>query len=332
MSMRGISASILGFLLAASAATQLRAQVLYGSLTGNITDPSFSAVPGAKVEALNTGTGASRFATSDERGLYLFTNVQAGIYKVTVTLPSFKTMVVDAVQVNANEVKRVDLSLQIAQATEVVEVSAASVVLQTDKTDVRQEISAVEVSELPYNGGQGKNFQSLLYLIPGAGIPSAPEANSDAGNPQRAQTLFMNGVSSTGNSTKLDGATISYPWLPVNIAYVPPSEAIETVNVSTNSFDAEQGAAGGAAVNVQIKSGTNQLHGVLFERNQNNDMVAVNYFSHTSARSIRMCSTSSDLRWVVPSGFQSWCTARTSFSGSPTGRVRGAVNTRPPRT
>jgi len=92
----------------------------------------------------------------------------------------------------------------------------------------------------------------------------------------------MNGVSSTGNSTKLDGAIVAYPWLPVNIAYVPPGEAIQSVNVSTNSFDAEQGAAGGVAVNVSIKSGTNQFHGVMFERNQNNDMVAVNYFSHTS--------------------------------------------------
>ena len=159
---------------------------------------------------------------------------------------------------------------------------ANSAVLQTDKSDVHSEISAQQVVELPYNGGEGKNFQSLLYLVPGAGIPATREANSEAGNPQRAQTLFMNGVSSTGNSTKLDGATVSYPWLPVNIAYVPPSEAIETVNISTNSFDAEQGAAGGAAVNVSIKSGTNQLHGVAFERNQNNNMTAVNYFSHTS--------------------------------------------------
>jgi Carboxypeptidase regulatory-like domain/TonB dependent receptor len=259
-----------------------RAQVLYGSLTGNVTDPSSAAIPGARVEARDTGTGISRTATTDDRGTYLFSNVQVGIYKVTISSASFKTVVMDQVRVNANEVRRVDVSLQIAQTSETVEVSAASVLLQTDKADVHQEISSQEVEELPYNGGQGKNFQSLLYLIPGAGIPATPEANSDAGNPQRAQTLFMNGVSSTGNSTKLDGATISYPWLPVNIAYVPPSEAIETVNVSTNAFDAEQGAAGGAAVNVQIKSGTNQLHGALFERNQNNDMVAVNYFSHTS--------------------------------------------------
>jgi TonB dependent receptor len=138
------------------------------------------------------------------------------------------------------------------------------------------------VVELPYSGGEGKNFQSLLYLIPGAGIPATREANSEAGNPMRAQTLLVNGVSSTGNNTKLDGATIAYPWLPVNIAYVPPTEAIEAVNITTNSFDAEQGAAGGAATNVIIKSGTNEFHGVAFERHQDNDMVAVNYFAHSS--------------------------------------------------
>jgi len=258
------------------------AQVLYGSLTGNVTDPSSAAIPGVKVTALNTDTGVSRQADTDTRGAYLFSNLQLGTYKVTIEAKGFQTTIVDQIAVKANEVRRVDIQAKIAQATETVEVLANSAVLQTDKSDVHSEISAQQVVELPYNGGEGKNFQSLLYLVPGAGIPATREANSEAGNPQRAQTLFMNGVSSTGNSTKLDGATVSYPWLPVNIAYVPPSEAIETVNISTNSFDAEQGAAGGAAVNVSIKSGTNQLHGAVFERNQNNNMTAVNYFSHTS--------------------------------------------------
>ncbi len=258
------------------------AQVLYGSLTGNVTDPSSAAIPAAKVQVVHNETGVTRQTETDTRGAYLFSNLPFGSYKVTVDAKGFKTSIVDKVQVNVNEVRRVDISAQIAQATETVEVAANSAVLQTDKSDVHSEISAQQVVELPYNGGEGKNFQSLLYLVPGAGIPATREANSEAGNPQRAQTIFMNGVSSTGNSTKLDGATVSYPWLPVNIAYVPPSEAIETVSITTNSFDAEQGAAGGAAVNVAIKSGTNNLHGVLFERNQNNDMTAVNYFSHTS--------------------------------------------------
>ena len=191
-------------------------------------------------QAVNDATSTSRQTTTDERGVYLFSNVQLGLYKITVTAASFKTVIEDKIQVNANEVRRIDVPLQISQTSETVEVSASSAILQTDKSDVHQEITAQQVAELPYSGGEGKNFQSLLFLVPGAGIIAAPEANSEAGNPQRAQTLFMNGVSSTGNSTKLDGATIAYPWLPVNIAYVPPSEAIETVNVATNSFDAEQ--------------------------------------------------------------------------------------------
>jgi Carboxypeptidase regulatory-like domain/TonB dependent receptor-like, beta-barrel len=268
--------------LAALTCGVANAQVLYGSLTGNVTDPSNAAVPGAKVEALNVGTGVAKQTTTDDRGSYLFNNLQFGVYKITITAPAFRTVIENEIQVNANEVRRVDLHLQIVQSTETIEVSAAVAALQTDKADVHAEITSQEVEELPYNGGEGKNFQSLLYLIPGAGIPGAIEANSEAGNPQRAQTLFMNGVSSTGNSTKIDGALVAYPWLPVNIAYVPPVESIQTVNVSTNAFDAEQGAAGGVAVNVLIKSGSNQFHGVMFERNQNNDMTAVNYFSHTS--------------------------------------------------
>jgi hypothetical protein len=271
----------IGLLALSVSATSAYAQVLYGTLTGNVTDPSNATVPGAKVEALNVGTGAIRTANSDDRGVYLFNNLQPGTYRVSVSSRSFKTFITNNVQVLGNEVRRVDVQLQIAQTTESVEISADAVVLQTDKADVHAEVTAQEIQELPYNGGEGKNFQSLLFLVPGAGIIANPEANSEAGNPQRAITLFMNGVSSTGNSTKLDGATISYPWLPVNVAYVPPGEAIQTVSISTNAFDAEQGAAGGAAVNVAIKSGTNDLHGVVFERNTNNQLAAVNnFFSH----------------------------------------------------
>lgn len=258
------------------------AQVLYGSLTGNVTDPAGAAVPGVHVEALNQDTNVKSETNTDEHGIYRFNNLLPGPYKVTVTAKAFRSFIENNVPISANEVRRVNVELQISQTTESVEVSAEAVVLQTDRADVHQDITPQEVTALPYSGGEGKNFQSLLFLIPGAGIIAAPEANSEAGNPQRAQTLFMNGVSSTGNSTKLDGTTVAYPWLPVNIAYVPPSEAIEMVNVTTNAFDAEQGAAGGAAVNVVIKSGTNQLHGTLFERNQNNDMVAVQYFGHSS--------------------------------------------------
>src|ERR1700745_2932042 len=106
-------------------------------------------------------------------------------------------------------------------------------------------------------GSQGRNFQSLLRTVPGAGLTA--ETNSLAANPQRAINTNVNGQSSQGINTRIDGAQDAYPWLPANVAYVPPADSIETVNVTTNSFDAEQGMAGGAPVNGPIKDGTNTL-------------------------------------------------------------------------
>jgi hypothetical protein len=104
------------------------------------------------------------------------------------------------------------------------------------------------------------------------------ELHSDAGNPQRSPGTNFNGVSRSNNNTRLDGATVSYPWLAHITAYVPPAEAVDTVNVVTNSFDAEQGMAGGAAVSVSIKSGTNEFHGSGQWFHTNSALRARNYF------------------------------------------------------
>jgi hypothetical protein len=278
-----LSIAAAGLVLALSGLANLgQAQILYGSLTGNVTDPAGAAVPGVHVEAVNQATNVKKETTTDERGVYRVTDLQVGLYKVTVTAKSFATFIETNVQVQVNEVRRVDVSLQIAQTTAAIQVSADAVVLQTDKADIHSEVTQQEVEELPYMGSEGKNFQALLLIQPGSNTTSGTgEANSQAGNPQRAITVSMNGVSSQANMTKIDGVTDSYPWLPVNVAYVPSPEAIQTVSVSTNSFDAEQGSAAGAAINVVTKNGTNELHGSAFERNYNNDFYAVNnYFSH----------------------------------------------------
>jgi hypothetical protein len=281
MSMRRVALTV-AVLLALAGPRPGHSQVLYGTLTGNVTDPASAPVPSVSVEATNQETNVKSDTTTDDRGIYRFTNLQPGLYKVSVSAKAFRAFTQTSVPVQPNEIRRVDVQLQIAQTTETIEVSTGAVVLQTDKADIHTEVTQQEVTELPYNGSEGKNFQSLLFLLPGAGIGSGNnEANSEAGNPQRAITVYMNGVSSQANNTRLDGTPVSYPWLPVNIAYVPPGEAIMTVNVSSNAFDAEQGAAGGAAVNVTIKSGTNQLHGSVFERHTDNQMAAINnYFVH----------------------------------------------------
>src|SRR5262249_31009670 len=149
-----------------------------------------------QVEATNQETNVKSDTKTDERGIYRFTNLQPGIYKVAVTAQGFRPYAQSNVPVQANEIRRVDVQVQIAQTTESVEVSAESVVLQTDKADIHSEISAQEVTEIPYNGTEGKNFQSLLLLLPGSATTAGTgEANSEAGNPQRAITVYMNGVS-----------------------------------------------------------------------------------------------------------------------------------------
>jgi hypothetical protein len=257
-------------------ATPAAAQTLYGSLTGSLTDPSSAAVPNAKVEVRNIGTGIVKAAQTDERGSYRFNDLQVGTYNVSFAAPAFSTRIVEGVQVVQNTTLRLDSTLQVSQVQETVVVSANAVTLQTDRADINHVIRSSQITDLPIINSQGRNFQALYKILPGFTPPV--EVHSDSGNPQRSMATQANGMPQSNNNTKLDGATISYPWLPRIVAYVPPVEAVETVNVVTNSFDAEQGMAGGAAMNVSIKSGTNEFHGAGWIFHNNSAFKARNYF------------------------------------------------------
>lgn len=252
------------------------AQVLYGSLTGTVADPTGAAIAGAQITAVGVQTGVSQTQTTDVSGIYRFSALLPGAYKITISAPGFTRQETSNVLVQANEIGRVDAKLNVASATQSVTVTTAPPLLQTDTADVHTDISARQVENLPIMGSQGANFQALLRTIPGAGLTA--ETNSLAGNPQRAINANVNGLSNQSVNTRIDGAQDAYPWLPANVAYVPPADAVETVNVVTNSFDAEQGMAGGAAVNVQVKSGTNHFHGDAHEFHTDENFAARNYF------------------------------------------------------
>ena len=254
----------------------MAAQVLYGSLTGTVTDASGAVVANAQITALETKTGVSQSATSDSDGIYRESTLAPGTYKVTITAPGFGTQVTSGVEIRANEIARVNAALKVSAGTTDVTVTTEAPLLQTDKADVHTELTTEQIEELPTAGSQGRNFQNLLRTVPGAGLSA--ETNSLAGNPQRAVNVNFNGQSNQSVNTRIDGAQDMYPWLPANVAYVPPSGAIETVNVVTNSPDAEQGMAGGASVNVQIKSGTNKYHGYASWYHTDQNFAARNYF------------------------------------------------------
>ena len=254
--------------------TLTNAQVLYGALLGRVADAAGAILPGAKVTVTNKATGQSREALTDESGAFAFRDLQVGTYDIQITQSGFKSYTKAGVTVALNSTVREDVQLEVGAAAESVTITAAAPILQTDRADVSNQLDKAQITNLPI--GAGRNFQQLYKIIPGASAPA--DAHSDAGNPQRALVTNFNGASFSNNNTRLDGATVSYPWLPHIVAYVPPQDAVETVNVVTNSFDAEQGMAGGAAVNVQIKSGTNQFHGSLHEFHTNSRMRARNFF------------------------------------------------------
>jgi hypothetical protein len=253
-----------------------RGQVLYGSLVGSITDQSGAVVPGAKVTVLNVQTNSSRTVDADDTGTYSVLALTPGTYSVRVSQTGFQDAVTSDIPVTLNNVTRVNVRLQLGQVQEAVQVTAESTpILQTERAEVRSEMTARSLNSLPV--AQGRNFQSLFRTIPGIALSRPP--NNSASNPSQSYSFNANGASASINNTRVDGASSTNIWLPhLNLAYVPALESIETVNIVTNSFDAEQGLAGGAAVSVQIKSGTNDLHGSAFLYHDNSRLRARNFF------------------------------------------------------
>lgn len=267
----------LGLLLffTCSAPGPAHAQVLYGSIVGNVTDASGAAVPGAAVTLTHNERKLSRETVTDAAGTYAFSTIQTGTYTLTINLPGFRSYTDAAVPVTLNTVTRIDVALQIGEISETILVAGESPLLQTDRAEVRAELSSRQLADLPVP--IGRNYQQLFKTLPGFTPPQ--DAHSVPSNPSRSLVFNVNGASRSSNNTRIDGVSTTNIWLPHVSAYVPALEAIETVNVVTNSFDAEQGLAGGSAINVQIKSGTNHLRGSLFEYHNNERLRARNFFT-----------------------------------------------------
>lgn len=270
------------FFACAGSFDQAHAQVLYGTMTGNVTDTSGGAVPHATVKATNAATGVVRETESNAEGIYLFTDLIPGTYTMDVTATGFSPYEVGGINLLPNTTVRENAFIKVGSVTEQVTVTTAPPVLQTESAQTDANLSTEQIALLPTTSSTGRNFQSLYKVIPGATPPA--EAGSAAGNPQRAQVVNVNGISNNTNTTRIDGAIDAYPWQPAYVAYLPPTDGIESVNVVTGSFNAEQGAAGGSAINVTVKSGTNQFHGSTWEYNSIAQFNAQSWQNRTGVR------------------------------------------------
>ena len=253
---------------------RLNAQVLYGSLVGTVTDQTGAVVPKATVTITNNQTGLTRETTTDEGGRYSIVSIPPGTYSLKVTASGFKTFSQTSAEVIINVVGRVDVKLEVGALAETISVTGEAALLSTDKADVHTELGTTAVTNLPLLAY--RNYQSLLVTVPGA-TPVLYQ-NDITDTPSRSLRTNVNGMNPNTNTTRVDGATNIYLWLPHHTLLNPPVESIETVNIATNSLDAEQGMAGGAAITVTTKSGTNDIHGTAFWYHDNQHLYARPYF------------------------------------------------------
>jgi len=255
-----VIAVIVIFAVALFTAPRATAQALYGGLVGNVTDAQGAVLPGVAVSITNVGTGLKLEAVTDDTGNYVFRNLLPGTFEVTLSLAGFSTLKQTGIVVMAGTPRRQDAKLEVGAPTETLTISADAISLQTETSDMTAEITSKQLTALPLN--QYRNYQSLLNLVPGA--TPVQFQNAEIDTPGRSLRTWVNGVQPNANTTRVDGAVAINVWLPHHAGYVQPTETIETVNVSTNSFEADTGFAAGAAQTVITKSGTNDLHGSAF--------------------------------------------------------------------
>ncbi|MEO8591842.1 MAG: TonB-dependent receptor [Candidatus Solibacter sp.] len=261
-------------LLLLGCASLAPAQSIYGSLIGTVTDDSGAALPHAAVTATQTETNSSRSVVATENGSYNLPNLQPGTYTLTVTLPGFQTFNARDVKVEANAAIRLDPRMKIGEVRESVEVSAAAVALQTESAAVQSNTTSEQLISVPTSG---RSWQTTVAMMPGVAQPDYVQSGG-SNNPTRAMAITVNGQPNSNTVVRLDGVTQLNQYFQGIQAYSPSIEAIETVSLVTSSFDADQGMAGGASVNVQVKSGTNRFNGSVFDHATDYRLKAKNFF------------------------------------------------------
>jgi Carboxypeptidase regulatory-like domain len=268
-------------LVAAFAASSV-AQTIRGTLTGTVTDSSGGVVPGATVTATNAATGIAESVATNQQGGYTMPLLQPGNYSVTIELPGFKRYVRSGVSIEIAQTTRLDAQLQVGAVNEDVQVVGESPLVRSTTAELGQVIQMKQIQAMPLNG---RFFQHLIAMTPGA-MPfysRGDEAeNPSAGGARIATAHSVNGMPWSGNNYLLDGVVNNEP-LNAYINITPPLEAIQEFKVQTNNPTAEFGVFGGAAVNLTIRSGTNELHGSAFDYYRGDSLNARSYFALTKA-------------------------------------------------
>jgi outer membrane receptor protein involved in Fe transport len=254
---------------------ELNAQgVSTAQITGNVRDQSGAVLPGVEVTVTQTDTGALRTTVSDETGSYTLTNLPIGPYRLEAALSGFRTYVQTGIvlQVNSNPV--LNAVLEVGQVNEQIEVQANAAMVETRSTGVGQMIDNQRILELPLNGRQASD----LILMTGMATVSRGDALNSGSRNYPTQIISIAGGLSTGATFLLDGGTHNDPYNNLNMPF-PFPDALQEFKVETSALPAQYGQHSAGAVNAVTKSGTNGLHGGLFDFVRNGSLNARNAFA-----------------------------------------------------
>src|SRR6266851_939200 len=270
------SALVASFVFLSLATTPAIAQVTTGSILGTIHDSTGAVVPNATVTITDTAKGTISTKQTDASGDYNVPFLIPGTYTVSVEMPGFKRSVSSNVVLDIDQKARVDFDLEAGGATETVQVNTAPPLLRLDSSELGEVVGKQQVQNLPLNG---RNFASLVYLVPGVTAGQAGEnlSGSSSFNPRAASNFNALGSQANANAWLVDGI-IDNEYTFNTVMVQPSVESIQEFKVLTGTFSAEYGRGAGV-VSTQTKSGQNELHGSAFEFLRNDYFDARNYFN-----------------------------------------------------
>src|SRR6202048_822660 len=266
---------LLSLLVAFSTCIFVQGQSTYGSITGFVTDPSGAAIGDARVTLTNLGTAEKRLQPTGSDGLYSFVNLIPGNYRIEVEKQGFKRTTREPVVVQVQQSAKIDVSLGIGQASETVEVTSETPLLQSETSSLGQVVEQRKANELPLNG---RNIYTLAAISPSV-VPQGDTTGTPVGkNPVDFANYQIGGSFANQSAEYLDGQ-------PLNIGYInlplltPTQDSVQEFKVQTSNLGAEWGRFAGGVINLTTKSGTNAWHGSVYEYFRNKVLNANEYFN-----------------------------------------------------
>ena len=253
------------------------AQQITGSIRGTVQDPSGAIVQNVSVSAKQVETGLTRTALTDHTGAYVILELPVGHYELQAEAKGFQKYVQSGITLNVNETATVPVRLTVGAETQQVQVMADAQLIQGTVTSLGKTVSQREVLDLPLNG---RNFTQLGLLQPGV-VPLTPGLAEAGGSLREGQAYAVNGQRPESNNFLIDGAN-NFNGVDGGFVLKPPVDAITEFRILTHNANAEFGNSLGSTTNIITRTGTNQIHGALWEFFRNDVFDATNHFAQTT--------------------------------------------------